>query len=244
MSAIPLAREVHYPESDGRPMAETQAHGKVMVDLLHVLEQRYADLPDVYVWGNMMFYYEKGNPKACVAPDVFLVRGVAKYVRRTYKLWEEGRAPSLVIEVTSKSTQSEDEEKKKGVYERLGVEEYFLFDPFGEYLEPQLQGYRLVRGRYQPLRPQADGSLASRTTNLDLVPEGTRLRLRDAATGEPLLWSDETEEARQAAEEARQVAEEARQSAEVQAERERLARQAAEERVRALEEQLARRHEG
>jgi hypothetical protein len=193
-------------------------------------------------------------------------------VRRTYKLWEEGRAPSLVIEVTSKSTQSEDEEKKKGVYERLGVEEYFLFDPFGEYLEPRLQGYRLVRGRYQPLRPQADGSLASRTTNLELVPEGARLRLRDAATGEPLLWGDETEEARQAAEQgrqaaeqarqvaeearqsaevqaererlARQVAEEARQSAEVQAERERLARQAAEERVRALEEQLARRHEG
>ena len=98
MSTMPLAREIYYPESDGRPMAETQAHGKVMVDLLNVLERRYAGVPDVYVWGNMFLFYEEGNPRACEAPDLFLVKGVDKRVRRTYKLWEEGRVPSLVIE--------------------------------------------------------------------------------------------------------------------------------------------------
>ncbi|MFL6236818.1 MAG: Uma2 family endonuclease [Thermoanaerobaculia bacterium] len=67
-----------------------------------------------------------------VSPDVFLVRGVPKTPRRrVYKLWEEGEAPSLVIEVTSDSTSDEDTGKKKGIYERLGVEEYLLSIPWG-----------------------------------------------------------------------------------------------------------------
>jgi Putative restriction endonuclease len=194
MSTMPLARTVHYPESDGRPMGETQAHSKVMVDLLSLLERRFADVPDVYVWGNMFLYYEEGNPRACVAPDVFLVKGVDKRLRRTYKLWKEGRAPSFVVEITSKDTQGEDTKDKKGVYQSLGVEEYFLFDPLGEYLRPRLQGYRLVGGRYEELAPEADGSLLSSITGLRLAPEGRRLRLRDAVTGESLLWDEEQAE--------------------------------------------------
>jgi Uma2 family endonuclease len=247
MSTMPLVREVFYPESDGRPMAETQLHGKVMIDLLSALEQRYAEVPDVYVWGNMLLYYEEGNPKACLAPDLFLVQGVDKHVRRTYKLWEEGRVPSLVIEVTSKSTREEDQAEKRGVYERLGVEEYFLFDPLGEYLRPRLQGYRRVRGRYEAVAPEPDGSLASRTTGLQLATEGKRLRLRDTVSGEPLLWNEELagaqhaaleraeQESRRAEQEARRAEEEAR-----RADQERRARESAEERIRKLEEELAR----
>jgi hypothetical protein len=176
-------------------------------------------VPDVYVWGNMLLYYVEGDPRACLAPDLFLVRGVDKHVRRTYKLWEEGRVPSLAIEVTSRSTRAEDTKLKKGVYERLGVDEYFLFDPFGEYLEPRLQGYRLADGRYRALALSMDGSLSSRETGLDLVPEGPRLRLRDSVSGAILPWADE--EARRA-------------------DQEKLAREAAEERVRLLERELAR----
>jgi Uma2 family endonuclease len=225
MTAIALSRPVYYPESDGRPMAETQVHAQVMLDLFHTLGRRYADVPDVYAWGNMMFYYVEGNPKASVAPDVFLVHGVDKRVRRTYKLWEE-RTPSLVVEITSESTKSEDMKVKKGLYERLGIEEYFLFDPLGEYLRPRLQGYRLVNGRYEPLAAEGDGALLSRTTGLRLEPEGDRLRLRDAATGKPLLWADEEARAREAAEE--------------NTEQERLARLAAEEEVRRLREEILR----
>jgi Uma2 family endonuclease len=247
MTAIPLSREVEYPDSDGRPMAETPAHGQVIVDLFHALSRRYAEVPDVYIWFNMFLYYVQGNPKASVAPDVFFVHGVDKRERTVYKVWEEGRAPSLVCEVTSKSTWSEDLETKKGVYERLGVEEYFLFDPLGEYLKPRLQGYRLVGGRYQALALQGDGSLLSRTTGLAWAPEGKRLRLRDAATNEPLAWPEEDAVARRAAEraaqeqacradqEARRVDQEAR-----RAEQERRLREAAEQRTQALEEELAR----
>ena len=227
--SIPLQNEIHYPESDGRPMGETEIHAQVLEDLRFALVRRYAEVPDVYVWGNLFLYYREGDPKACVCPDVFLVRGVGKRTdnrRRTYKLWEEGgRVPSLVIELTSESTRDEDVEKKK-LYERLGVEEYFLFDPFGEYARPRLQGFRLEGGRYQPLPQRVDGALESRTTGLILKPEGNRLRLVDKETGEALLTAAETDEARLAEAEARMAEAEAR--------------RAAEERVRILEEELKR----
>jgi Uma2 family endonuclease len=258
MTAIPLSRTIEYPESDGRPMAETQAHGQVIVDLFHALSRRYADVPDVYVWFNMLLYFVQGDPRACVASDVFLVRGVDKRERRTYKVWEEGQAPSWVCEVTSKSTRDEDVVTKKGVYERLGVEEYFLFDPLGEYLKPRLQGYRRVGGRYQGLAPQRTGSLLSQATGLRLVPEGKRLRLRDAETDEPLPWPEEDALARRAAEseaaqqtrradqEARNAKQErlAREAAERQTQDERLAREAAEQRTLSLEAELARLRRG
>ena len=102
-------------------MGETEIHAQVLEDLRFALVRRYAGVPDVYVWGNLFLYYREGDPKACVAPDIFLVRGVGKRTdnrRRIYKLWEEGGVPSLVIELTSESTRDEDVEKKR-LYERL-----------------------------------------------------------------------------------------------------------------------------
>ena len=191
MNAIPFQRDVEYPDSDGQPMAETDIHRDEMHDLITALGRRYRDVPDVYVSGNLFFYYVQGDPRAVVAPDVFLVKGVEKKRRRTYKLWEEGRVPSLVIELTSDSTQDEDLSKKKLCYERLGIEEYFLHDPYQDYLNPPLQGFRLVSGRYSRIAAEADGSLRSLTTGLLLRTEGKRLRLVDAATGEPLPWDEE-----------------------------------------------------
>jgi Uma2 family endonuclease len=191
MNAIPFQRDVEYPDSDGQPMAETDIHRDEMHDLIKALGRRYRDVPDVYVSGNLFFYYVQGDPRAVVAPDVFLVKGVEKKRRRTYKLWEEGRVPSLVIELTSDSTQDEDLSKKKLCYERLGVEEYFLHDPYQDYLNPPLQGFRLANGRYRRIAAEADGSLRSLTTGLLLRTEGKRLRLVDAATGEPLPWDEE-----------------------------------------------------
>jgi Uma2 family endonuclease len=130
MSAFPLQRDIEYPESDGQPMAETDLHRDEMIELILALTRRYQDVPDVYVSGNLFLYYVQGDPRAVVAPDVFLVRGVPKRKRRIYKLWEEGRVPSLVIELTSDNTQDEDIDRKKSLYQRLGVEEYFLHDPY------------------------------------------------------------------------------------------------------------------
>lgn len=186
--------ETEYPESAGQPVGETEFHSRAFFETAWCLGMRFSSDPDVYCWGNMLLYYAEGDPGARVCPDLFLVQGVPKHPRRTYKLWEEGKAPSLVIEFTSERTRQEDLGSKKDLYERLGVEEYFLFDPLGEHLEPRLQGYQLLKGRYQSLVPGADGSLPSRTTGLILTPEKASLRLKDAETGDPLLWTWEVVE--------------------------------------------------
>jgi Uma2 family endonuclease len=239
MAAIPFQRDIHYPESDGRPLGETERHRQEIVDLIFGLQQHYRDTPDVYVGGNMFVYSSRGDRSTVVCPDVFVVKGVDKTVRRTFKTWEEGnRRPCLVIEVTSESSREEDVDKK-AKYIRLGVEEYFLFDPLGEYLSPSLQGFRLLGGRYLSIPPQKDGSLPSRTTGLILRREGEKLRLVNAATGEPLVRTDEIDARRQAAE--ARAAEEtaARRAAEARAAEETAARRAAE--ARAAEETAVRR---
>jgi Uma2 family endonuclease len=139
MAALPLEIDIDYPESDGRPLAETDFHREEIVDLLDALKRRYRDNPDIYVSGNLLLYYEQGNLSAVVSPDIFVVFGVPKKRRRTYKLWAEKKSPSFVIEVTSESTCDEDVDKMRK-YARLGVAEYFLFDPLDEYLVPRFQG--------------------------------------------------------------------------------------------------------
>jgi Uma2 family endonuclease len=232
MSALPLEQEVDYPTSDGQPMAESPEHVQVMIDLIVGLQSRFAGVPDAWVGGNFFLFYEQGNPKARVSPDVMLAKGLVRRSRSNYLLWKE-RAPSLIVEVTSRKTRSKDTGFKKQLYERIGVEEYILFDPFGDYLRPQLQGYRLMRGRYQPMPLVEDGTLLSRTAGLRMKPEGLRLRLLDAATGEPMPWPEEAELALSQAEAARRESEVARREAESRA-------QAAEARARVLEEELKR----
>lgn len=234
--AIPLQHEpeIEYPDSDGKPMAETPLHRKVMSHLIDALEDHFAGEPDVYVSGNMLLYYEKGNRSAAVAPDVFVVRGVPKDDDRdVYLLWREGKAPCFVLEVTSKTTRDEDQKSKKSRYARLGVEEYFQFDPRSEYLRPRFQGLLLTGGEYQPLRPASDGGLTSRTIEITFRPQGKSLRMADAKTGQLLLTYEEWKEKAEAESAARRAAEE-------RAEAESAARRAAEERARALAEELER----
>ncbi|HYO14751.1 MAG TPA: Uma2 family endonuclease, partial [Thermoanaerobaculia bacterium] len=163
MSAIPLRKIVHYPDSDGLPMADNDRQRKAMTNLIHALETRYAGDLDVYVSGNIFIYYVEGNPGARVAPDVFLVFGVGKEDRRSYRIWEEGRVPVLAFEIASQEGWQELLDSKKDLYQRLGVEEYIVFDPDGEFIQPRVQGFRLENGRYHPIPLEPGGSLVSRT---------------------------------------------------------------------------------
>jgi Uma2 family endonuclease len=191
MNAIPLRRDVHYPESDGKPMGETEIHIREIIYLFEALGERLREVPDVYVGADMLLYYVEGNPRKFVVPDVFVTRGVPRGERRIYKLWEEGRPPCLIIEVTSDSSRNEDVFDKKALYERLGVEEYVLFDPLQDYLRPALQGFRLVNGRYQPIPAGMDGAILSQTTGVILRIEERGIRAVDAATGVPILSNEE-----------------------------------------------------
>ncbi len=190
MATIPrtaVGREIDYPTSDGRPMAETDTHRRIMVDLIQTLQDFYAADPMVYVSGDLMLFYEEGDRRKHLAPDVFVVKGVPKEpLREYYLLWNEGKGPDLVVEVTSKTIRREDRTKKPAVYrDILKVPEFFLFDPFEDYLDPPFQGHRRVRGRYIPIQ-SVRGRLPSAVLGLHLERGGPELRLYDPETGRRL----------------------------------------------------------
>ncbi len=187
--------EIEYPDADDKPMAESDQARKYLIYGTEVLRIYFQSRIDVYVSGNLFIYYEQDNPKAVVAPDVFVVFGVSNKDRRSYKTWEEGDTPDFVLEITSKSTQKEDQETKPNIYAALGVWEYFQYDPTGDYLNPQLQGSCLVTGNYQPIAantlPNDVLSLPSEVLKLELRIQSGELRFYDPATGEILLTHQE-----------------------------------------------------
>jgi len=208
--------EPEYPASDGEPMAETDVHRDEMAAAIDVLKARYRSRRDVYVAGNLFVYYEEGNTAARFAPDVLVVMGARAGQRRTYKLWEEKRTPSFVLEVSSRKTWLEDKGNKMTLCAGLGVAEYFLFDPEQDYLEPPLQGHRLVGRAYRPIARGADGSVRSSTLGLLLRAEGSKLRFIDGKTGEQLLRPEEVRDAQRAEARARRKAETERRKAETE----------------------------
>jgi Uma2 family endonuclease len=227
----PRAREIplsEYPTGDGKPMAETPVHRRIMTALIDVLETRYVDAPMVYVSGNMLMYYVRNDKRRHLSPDVFLVKGIRKEVRRdAYFTWIEGKGPDVVFEISSSSTRKEDTDKKYRLYQDiLHVSEYILFDPYEDYLKPSLQGFRLRNGLYVPIELVA-GRLGSEVLGLPMGREGEMLRLYDPASGDRLLTAQEQ---RDAAEAALRQAEAARLAAEE--ERDQLRRELAELRKR------------
>src|SRR5580692_12300644 len=116
----PRKRRVFYPVSDGKPMAETDKHLHLMIYCISALGNFFADRADVYVAGNNFLYWQEGNPKARISPDCYVVFGVEKRVRDSFKAWEEGgHLPSVVFEFTSKKTRQEDVRKKRPLYEQV-----------------------------------------------------------------------------------------------------------------------------
>jgi Putative restriction endonuclease len=113
--------------------------------------------------------------RSTVAPDVMVIFGVEPGGRDSYVIENEGAVPSVVFEMTSPGTKAEDKGNKKNLYARLGVQEYWLFDPKDEWIKDKLDGYRLITveedgilvNRYEPI---TDG--INQPLGLRLVVEG------------------------------------------------------------------------
>ena len=232
MSTVPSKAHysIEYPTSDGKPMAETDHHRDLMLASIETLKFWFAHKPKVYVSGNLLMYYVPGNKRKHVSPDVFVVRGVGMKQRLYYLTWEEGKNPDFIMEITSSSTRREDTKKKFVLYrDVLKVKEYFLFDPFGDYLKPQLQGYRLQKGDYVPI-PLIDGRMPSKVVNLHLEVAGSMVRLYDPVSQKWVPTPQErAEQAQQQAEQAQQRAEQAQQQATEAQQRAEQAQQRAEQ---------------
>ncbi len=183
---------IESPTSDGKPVAETEVHIDALTDLRVRLKAWAAMQEEVFAAGNMLVYYEEGNSQRHLSPDCFVVFGVPNRRRETFRTWVEGAVPSVVFEITSRTTRREDTRTKRAIYQNdWDVDEYFLFDPLEDYLEPSLQGFRRVRGAFQPIKANKDGSLASRRLGLTFARDGDRLSLHDTATGAKVLTADE-----------------------------------------------------
>lgn len=197
-----LKTEIIYPNSDGQPMAESDPARDYLIYCVEALDLYFADRPNVYVSGNLFIYYRQSVPSAVVAPDVFVVFGVEKKKRLNYKVWQENDLlPSFVLEITSATTQENDEQEKPIKYANLGVQEYFQYDPTGDYLDQQLKGRTLVNGIYQDLPAQFldNGELAIESQTLGLTLRLINGELRFFNQNRKLLSHRETEQARQQA---------------------------------------------
>ena len=61
--------------------------------------------------------------------------------RRTWKLWEEGRAPELIVEVASQTTYELDLGSKRDIYRDVfRTSEYVVFDPEGKFVGEPADG--------------------------------------------------------------------------------------------------------
>ena len=194
MSVAPSKSDIQYPESGGRPLTESDVHIDWIFRVRHILRYRYTG-QSVYVGSNMRVYYEEGKPYRFFVPDEFVVLGCDQRDRRTFKTWEEGRVPNVIFEITSSTSRQEDQIFKPKVYKRIGVAEYFVYDPLAEYLEPALQGFRLADGAYAKIDPGAEGWLTCEQLGIESRLDAGKLVMRDATTQQVLMTRAEAEQA-------------------------------------------------
>ena len=168
---------------------------------------------DVFVSGAAFICYDRSNLNVRVGPDCCVAVGVdARAIRdrRLYLPWEVGKVPDFVLEMASPTTADNDIGDKLGIYQRIGVGEYWLFDGTGVdlYGEP-LVGYRLVDGQYRriELTQEPGGSVRGYSPVLELYLSWERraegegwLRLYEPATGQRLEPYREVKERAEAAE--------------------------------------------
>ena len=264
--ASPEPDEVEYPERGW--IAQSISHGDAVAQAKLALRSHFRDRPDVLVAMELAVYYQRGDDKVWLQPDVQVVFGVSPEDRPSYRIWEEGKAPDFVLEVASPSTTDRDAEYKAEEYASIGVREYWRLDPQGTLMGMPLEGYEAGGGRNEPMQPVAstDGGrwLQSRVLGLELrsrrQDRATVLVFRDPRTGEEFdgaleeaerlrriaergsrAAKQEASTAKQEASAARQEANAAKQEASTAKQEASTAKQeasAATKRVRKLEERL------
>ncbi len=183
-----IPSKIYYPSGDGEPVAETFDHLYVILITIEVLRLYLQDI-QACVLGNQFLYYEEGNSGKRCAPDVMVSFGVKPGSRDNYKIWEEGAIPSVVFEMTSRGTREKDNIEKRNLYAQIGIEEYWQFDPKGEWISEQLRGFRLVDGQYIPIL-----NSVSTVLGLRLEVTGALISFYRSDNGEKLLIPLELQE--------------------------------------------------
>ena len=180
---VRLPNQYELPDEDGEPM-ESSRHRTQINLLMETLEFAWADR-DVFIGGNMFVYFdpEQTRNRKFRGPDVFVVQDVPRGERRSWVVWDEHRAPDVVIELLSFTTADVDRVEKKQVYQdELRVPGYFWYDPW----TGELAGFLLKAGKYVALEPEGSGLLPCEPLGLALTRwQGTY----QGADAEWLRWA-------------------------------------------------------
>lgn len=245
-----------YPLETDEPMASSLSHGLAMQYAQLAMSYHLRDV-ECLVAADYIFYYRELPPGATgpapsVTPDVMVVLDFTPSRDTSYRLWEAGKAPDLVMEMSSRATHRQDQFHKHHLYAELGIREYWLYDPHGGYLEPRLEGWRLEEGLYRPIAGESQPELGAETFYSEVL--GTywgrllateELRLWDEERGDWFLppaesEADRLQQTRRADREARRVAQEIRRADQEarRADREAQARAELEQEVARLRAQL------
>ena len=163
-------------------ISESTAHDDVLSYFREVTPSLVYEQPDAIVQRNLLMLFEEGNPRAMVEPDVMVSFDVGRHARNSYKLWVEGKPPDLALDGLSEKTWRRDLVVKPALYRDLGVREFWQLDPMGRPPHP-IRGYRLSRGDYRPIRPNASGAYRSAVLNAEFTFDGEEMRIVDLRTG-------------------------------------------------------------
>ncbi len=200
--------DIFYEEPEA--LAEDGMQQEFTIDRIKwSLQERYQGNDDVFVSNAVFLSYDINNGNARVQPDLFIAFDVdAAAIRENlpnFWIWETGRVPDFVMEVASPSTAANDLGFKRDLYARLGVTEYWRFDPSGGDLYGQpLAGERLVDGSYVAFEISAGSEVSQRAhsqlLNLDFYWDDAGFDVLDPATGRTIFPMEVTRAALEAAE--------------------------------------------
>ena len=209
-----------YPYSDGEPLGQNSPQIDQLFyafpALRSLVRRRF---PGAFVASDMFVYPRRRDLKASVAPDLFVAFDAGDYWRDSYKLFEGEPVPAFVLEVLSGTTADNDLGPKRDKYAAMGVQEFWMFDPFAGRIPALVAGYVLRNGAYEPIEPLPRTAVyPSAVLGVELRAEGPNLRIRDSETGEDLTGYEEERTDRLAERERRIVAEQRAEAAEQRAE--------------------------
>ncbi|BFM40984.1 Uma2 family endonuclease [Synechocystis sp. LKSZ1] len=224
---VALERDILYPDSDGQPMADNTKQFRWIVLLKENLECLFADDPDVFVAGDLLWYPVEGHPEIRIAPDAMVVLGRPKGDRGSYRQWlEDNQPPQVVFEVLSPGNTTKEMTRKLKFYEHYKVEEYYIYDP--DYNE--LTGLERVEGELRLIEAVENWTSPRLSIRFELTETELKVYYPD---GRPFLSTIElarqAEAAQQRADQAQQEMILERQRAEQADQQAELAQQRAEQ---------------
>ncbi len=174
-------------------MAHGNLHHHALASATVAFHAIFENRSDAHVRGGVTIHYRNEGSDASITPDVFVVVGDVDVPEVSYQAWEEGANPDFVLEVMKPSNTLEDVRASTATCERLGIREYWAFDPSGQLLEPEfgrrVVGYKMrLDSTYEEIPATDDGNSYSSALFLYIKAVEGHLSIYDTVADQ-LFWN-------------------------------------------------------